>query len=510
MLILTGLVAGAVPFASSQAPVPSPAPAQGPAQSTYTIYTSGDRRALPFRQGTTDTVALDQIASLFQFSVREDLLVEGVVGGLTISTTGERILLIPGQSWAQVAGDVRSLSGPVEGERGAWRVPIDFLSRALGPATSTAIQVRRGSRVIVVGAIQVPTITGRMERLPNAGRLVLDIQPATPHTVSRQGNQLIIRFEAEALDVGLISGSAPEFVAAARATGSSLIVDLGPQSSAFQVDDDPNDARLAVELGAPPPEPAPVAPVTPTLPAAGDPPVVDIVPSGVIRTVVIDPGHGGRDEGARSPGDLVEKQVTLQVARQVKAALESRLGLRVLLTRDGDDEVPLDRRSALANNNKADLFISLHADASHSSAIGGAQVMSLSVEDYPGRARAMAGNGGRIAILGGGTRAVDAVPWDLAQLPHASRSVTLGRVLVRRLLEQGVTMFSTEADQQPLRVLVGTNMPAVLVEMGFLTNPDDERALRGDRRAAVVEAIVAAITELRNGIPAADDAEGGR
>lgn len=493
---MTGLGAGMVLFASPLTHAQD--------QGSYTIYAAGSRRALPFRAGATDTVALDQIAELFQFNVREDLLVEGVVGGLTITTTGERILLIPGQSWAQVAGDVRSLSGPVEGERGSWRVPIDFLSRALGPATGTAIQVRRGSRLIVVGAVRVPSVTGRIERLTESGRLVLDIQPATPHTVTRQGNQLILQFDAEALDVGAITGSAPEFVGAPRATGPSLVVDLGPQAAVFQVEDHRDEARLSIEfMAAPPTEPV----LAPTAPAAPDSPVVELAPDGVVRTVIIDPGHGGTDEGARGAGGAIEKQLTLQVARQIKTALESRLGLRVLLTRDSDDAVPLDRRSALANNSKADLFISLHADASHSSAVSGAQVISLSVDDYPGRA-AVTSRGGRIATLGGGTRNVDAVPWDLAQLPHASRSVTLGRVLVRRLLEQGVPLFSPDADQQPLRVLVGTNMPAVLVEMGFLTHPEDERALRaGDRRNAIVEAVVLAITELRNGIPSADAEE---
>ena len=80
--------------------------------------------------------------------------------------------------------------------------------------------------------------------------------------------------------------------------------------------------------------------------------------------MAIDAGHGGEDQGAKGRGGMKEKDLTLAVARRLKAALENRLGIRVLLTRDEDKNVPIDERTALANNNKADVLVSLHANAS--------------------------------------------------------------------------------------------------------------------------------------------------
>ena len=85
-----------------------------------------------------------------------------------------------------------------------------------------------------------------------------------------------------------------------------------------------------------------------------------------LRIVAIDPGHGGAEVGAEGKTGLVEKDLVLSIARRLRELLQDRLGLRVILTRDGDRELALDERTALANNNKADLFISIHADASPS------------------------------------------------------------------------------------------------------------------------------------------------
>jgi N-acetylmuramoyl-L-alanine amidase len=470
-------------------------PFQAQQQPTYTVYAAGSRRTLPYRtEGGTDTVSLEQLASLFQFTVTEDLLVEGVVGGLTVATSGERVLLTPGQSWAQVSGNLRSLSGQVDGEPGAWRVPIDFLSRALGPAVGTAIRIRGSSRLILVGDISVPAVSGRIDQQGRAGQLVLDIQPATPHVVRRNGSRLTIQFAAEALDMGPITGTAPDYIAATRVDGSTLEVVLGPEAASYEADTDRDESRLTVELRAPRRPPPLRVPDR----GAPDPPVVDITPPGEIRIVVIDPGHGGSDEGARGPSGLTEKTVTLRAARQLKAEIERRMGLTVLLTREGDDAVTLDRRSALANNFKADLFISLHANSSLNSRLSGAEVVTLSQQDYAARAPAVTTSRAEVAVIGGGTRLIEAVPWDLAQLPHADRSAQLGTVLARHLVENRVPMFATGADRRPLRVLVGANMPAIMIEMGFLSNPSDERAFSsGARRDAITEAVLAAITEIR-------------
>src|SRR5205814_6896547 len=110
------------------------------------------------------------------------------------------------------------------------------------------------------------------------------------------------------------------------------------------------------EAPAPTPPPAP-PPVPPDLTGTS-------VPSSPIRTMAIDAGHGGDDQGVVGGRGTKEKDLTLAVARRLKTAIETRLGIRVLLTRDDDRNVPIDERTATANHNKADLFVSLHANAS--------------------------------------------------------------------------------------------------------------------------------------------------
>jgi N-acetylmuramoyl-L-alanine amidase len=108
-----------------------------------------------------------------------------------------------------------------------------------------------------------------------------------------------------------------------------------------------------------------------------------------------------------------------------------------------------------------------------------------------------------VPVAGGGVRLIEAVPWDLAQLPYAARSAAIAGVVARDLGDQHVPLFVRAVDQAPLRILVGANMPAVLVELGFMTNADDEQALTsGDLPGQAVEALVRAVIELRSAPPA--------
>src|SRR4029450_8275422 len=142
----------------------------------------------------------------------------------------------------------------------------------------------------------------------------------------------------------------------------------------FKANTEPVDTTMRVEIDVlsatsePTPATPGATPATPELPPALT------TPSSHLRTVTIDPGHGGNDEGVHGANGAKEKDLVLAVSRRAKAAIESRLGVRVLLTRDDDRNVPLDERTAIANNNKADLFVSLHANASLRSTTAGASV----------------------------------------------------------------------------------------------------------------------------------------
>jgi N-acetylmuramoyl-L-alanine amidase len=191
--------------------------------------------------------------------------------------------------------------------------------------------------------------------------------------------------------------------------------------------------------------------------------------------------------------------VTLSVARRLKSALESRLGLRVILTRDSDETVALDQRAALANNNKADLFLSLHANASVRPSATGAEVFYLGVDDYADAAqRVSLGERAALPVFGGGTRDIEVIPWEMAQVRYIEESAALAQAIEAALRER-VPVSPRAMQQAPFRVLVGANMPAVLLEMGFMTNPAQEKQLMSDAfQADVVEALVASIVRFRD------------
>jgi N-acetylmuramoyl-L-alanine amidase len=484
--------------------------AQAPAGAApYTVLSREGRRPLPVRTiGAQEMFALDDLARLFGVTVREDV----AAGGLTVSTPTQTIVLSAGQPLASVAGRLISLPTAPARDGKAWFVPVDFVSRALAPALGTRIDLRKPSRLILLGDVRMPLVGGRVEPLGGSARLTLDVSPATPHTITQEGSRLVIRFEADALDATLPPSTAVDLIQGVRPgdTPATVVVDLGPRFSSYRTTDLPGDrggGRLVIDVAAQAAEaPPPAAAATP-LPAPEPPPLIDLAPSGGLRTIVVDAGHGGAETGARGARGTLEKAVTLSVARRLKGVLESRLGVRVILTRDSDEGVGLDERAALANNNKADLFISLHANASVRPAMSGAEVFYLSLEEYGEAGQRVAyGENELVPVFGGAARDIEVTPWEMAQARHIERSAVLAQAVEGALREQ-VPMSSRAIQQAPFRVLVGANMPAVLVEMAFLSNPQQEREVAGDKfQNALVQALVTGIVRFRDGITVAPGA----
>ncbi len=476
-----------------------------PSAAPYTVLSREGRRPLPTRTlAGQEMFALDDLVRLFDLSVREDT----AAAALTITVRNQTIVLSPGQGLASVAGRLVSLSAAPVHEGRAWFVPVDFVQRALAPVLGARVELRARSRLVLLGDIRVPRIAARIEPLGTLARLTLEVAPATPHSVTQEGPRLLVRFEADALDATLPASSVPDLIQNVHpGDGPAVVViDVGPRFGAFRASDLPGDrgsTRIVIDVIAQTTEAQPgTSPALPAPPPASptdQPPLFDVTPTGGVRTVVIDAGHGGTEAGATGPGGTFEKNVTLSLARRLKAALEARLGVRVILTREGDATVGLDERAALANNNKADLFISLHANASVRPVASGAEVFYLSLEDYGDAAQRVArGESEALPVFSGGTREIELILWEMAQARYIADSATLAQA-VETALRDRVPMSPRALQQAPLRVLVGANMPAVLVEVGFITNVQQEKQLSSDAfQTLVVQGLVESVMRFRD------------
>jgi N-acetylmuramoyl-L-alanine amidase len=175
---------------------------------------------------------------------------------------------------------------------------------------------------------------------------------------------------------------------------------------------------------------------------------------GPLRTIVLDAGHGGGDSGAVGPAGLMEKELVLDVTRRVARLLEERLDVKILFSRDGDYFVPLRDRTSFANKRRADLFVSIHANAHRESASEGVETYFLSSSR-------------------------------LAEIVQDSMTQSL------RIPNRGVK-------QAGFYVLGGAAMPAILIEIGFVTNPKEERRLKDSRyRDEIARAIAGALSEYK-------------
>lgn len=220
------------------------------------------------------------------------------------------------------------------------------------------------------------------------------------------------------------------------------------------------------------------------------------VPSHKPIRIMIDPGHGGEDNGAKGPKGLIEKSIVLQLAKRLQSALSGK-DWEVMLTREDDVFIPLWERAKLANEAQANLFISLHLNAARSKGAKGSEVYFLTLGQGDADAAAVAalenaGNDGpgekpaqpsKDALL-------DSILQDLAQKAYLQESERLA-VMIQQQLNRLGGIKQRGVKQAPFVVLRGAAMPAVLVEVGFISNPKESAKFRDTKFQRKVADVIA-------------------
>lgn len=218
-----------------------------------------------------------------------------------------------------------------------------------------------------------------------------------------------------------------------------------------------------------------------------------------VQTVVLDPGHGGKDPGAVGYGGVQEKHITLDLARRLRPRLETR-GLQVIMTRSKDQTLSLEERTAIAAGAGADLFVSIHANAARRRSARGIETYYLDTSNERQSLRVAARENGV------SPREFDQLDRTLVRLQMAENSRYSGLLagLVHRSMVNGVSrgfrgVVDLGVKKGPFYVLFLSSMPSVLVETGFVTNRDEARRLRNPRYLdALAEAIARGLAEYRS------------
>ena len=261
----------------------------------------------------------------------------------------------------------------------------------------------------------------------------------------------------------------------------------------------------------PPPAPAPALSARPTTESSAEPPARNVAGGlsiarqlglGVSR-IVIDPGHGGHDPGAKGKG-VTEAELVLDVALRLEKLLQNIPGVEVLLTRRTDDFIPLPERTAIANREGADLFLSIHANASTAAQAHGIETYFLNFANNQSAAAVAARENATSA------QAMGALP-DLVKAIALSNKLDesrdfatqVQRAMVDRLKPSNRLLRDLGVKQAPFVVLIGAVMPSVLAEISFVTNPQEAKLLKGNvYRQRIAEALFNAIrkyqTSLKN------------
>jgi len=407
------------------------------------------------------------------------------------------------RNWARILvdGAPMVLDAPVVVRRGVWLVPETFMAQVapkltVAATTTPAPVLAQGPPLSSAPAATPPAATLndlRSRSYPSFTRLVVETSAAVTHRLEPAGaRDLRIRLlgltgapQVEAINDGLVEEARLE-----RAGADSVLrVTFEGAAGELRVATLADPPRLVLDFSRPA-EPAG------TRARQGATP---------LRTIVLDAGHGGHDSGAVGPGGLMEKELVLEVTKRVARMLTDRLGVKVLLSRDGDHFVTLRDRTSFANRERADLFVSIHANAHRVVASEGVEVYFLSSEATDNAARQVAAAENSVVQFekaangsaAGRSDIVKTILWELAQSEFQAESSRLAETVLDSMTES-LRIPNRGVKQAGFYVLGGAAMPAILVEIGFVTNPKEEKRLKDSRyRDEIARAIVSGLADYK-------------
>lgn len=353
-------------------------------------------------------------------------------------------------------------------------------ARVLGLAAITGLPAAYAAGQSKIHAIRLATNDART-------RLVLDIDHSIKHslfTLSKPQRVVIDIYDASFKGglPKLVKGGPIKSIRSARRNGNDLRIVLELQdkvtSKSFLLTPDGNSGhRLVIDLFDQATQLADKA--------GGESAAKQSKQTKPLRDVVvaIDAGHGGKDPGASGRSRTREKDITLAVAKRLKKSLDKVHGIKPVLIRNRDVFVSLRERIRIARKNKADLFISLHADAFRDARASGASVYSLSNRGATSEAAQWLADKENAADLFGGVSirnrsdVVAEILLDLAQSATIQSSLDVGRVVLKNLGKVG-KVHKRKVEQAGFAVLKSPDIPSILIEIAFISNPSEEKKLR--------------------------------
>ena len=294
--------------------------------------------------------------------------------------------------------------------------------------------------------------------------------------------------------------------------GYQLVIDLVAAVRPVPTEVPPQAVERPIEQTADRATPPPVEPVTKAVPPAPSPVAAETAAPAARKgttlgsrgrdvVIAVDAGHGGDDPGASGRNGVREKDVVLAIARRLAAEIDAQPGMRAVLTRKGDYFVTLRKRMELAHDASADFFVSIHADAYRDSSAKGATVYVISDKGASDEAALMLAQRENAADLLGGVSLADKdkmlarVLLDLSQSAALSASTAAGQRLITRMSAVGA-MRRTQVQRAPFLVLKSPDIPSVLVETAYISNPREEAGLRdADHQTELAKALRAGIVD---------------
>jgi N-acetylmuramoyl-L-alanine amidase len=430
---------------------------------------------------------------------------------LAVEINGHRIVAADGVATVAFDDRVVMLGHPTRAFSGVLYAPWEFFEKTLLPAAGLSGEYDRAGKKIKTrsGAPAATAVDVTVIHYNRVTQVVFRESAAVEYETSGSKDGYTVTFKRP------VAAAAPDrsfddpLVSRVHFGGNTAAIVYREPGLAVNAYPLKSPDRLVLEISRPENAPAPGAPAAP---GGSAPPGSAPVPATVQRAVVIDPGHGGDETGAIGPGNVIEKEITLDIATRLAAILGRDPSVRPVLTRTNDTIVALDERAAIANHEKASVFLSIHANSSRASGAHGSETYYLSLGATDSVSAAVARDENTAAAPGGAAPPppppadLDFILWDMAQSAHLKESAALAESIQNEL--NGLLQTENRGIKQaPFRVLVGATMPAVLVETAFISNGEEAKRLATPEfRQSIAEAIARAVASFLQSHPTAPPA----